>query len=140
MRNMCSHVAWISIHIIGFSLTPSPCSSLASIHNHCVSIHFLFWQTHFSLSVTKHVVDIMRFDLCAGNENKNSPLCSFCWVNTLHSLNQVNRSLITGDLRASDSDVACTFQMELPLAQSGAHSGVHWCRKTDSCSCKLPPR
>lgn len=40
---MCSHVARISIHIIGFTLTPLFffSSSLAFIHNHGVSDHFL---------------------------------------------------------------------------------------------------
>lgn len=60
MKDMCSRAARISIHIIGFTLTPSSSSSLAPIHNHGFSDHSLFWQTPFSLSVTKHMVDIMR--------------------------------------------------------------------------------
>lgn len=38
---MCSHVVWISMHIIGFTLTLLSSSSLAYIHNHGVSNYSL---------------------------------------------------------------------------------------------------
>ena len=63
MKDMCSHVIWISMHIIGFTLSLLSSTSLAYIHNHGVSNYFSSGRP-FSLSVAEHMVDIMRFE-CA---------------------------------------------------------------------------
>lgn len=75
---------WISIHIIRFTLTlPSP-HSLAAIQSNGVRNHSLLADP-VSLSVTEHMVDIMRFE-CV--QEMKRIYRSFCWVNTYCSLNQ----------------------------------------------------
>lgn len=102
VKDMCLPVTWININVVEFTMTLPPSSSRGG------SNHSLLADC-FSLSVTKHMVDIMRSERV---QEIKCTIFSYCWVNTYCSLNQVKWRWITGDPGILDIVDGATASME----------------------------